>query len=64
VNNNPSKVNSVTVISYYHFKCAQVSESFTVVICITFTCYISQFPGPGAYKPNEPIDPAKKQLFP
>ncbi|XP_052075026.1 O(6)-methylguanine-induced apoptosis 2-like [Mytilus californianus] len=21
-------------------------------------------PGPGAYKPNEPIDPAKKQLFP
>lgn len=25
---------------------------------------VFQFPGPGAYKPNEPVDPAKKQLFP
>ncbi|KAL4235726.1 O(6)-methylguanine-induced apoptosis 2 [Mactra antiquata] len=23
-----------------------------------------KFPGPGAYKPGEPVDPAKKQLFP
>ncbi|XP_052774766.1 O(6)-methylguanine-induced apoptosis 2-like isoform X1 [Mya arenaria] len=42
---------------------------------IPFSCFKStskrqmateppNFPGPGAYKPNEPVDPAKKQLFP
>ena len=23
-----------------------------------------QYPGPGTYGPGEPVDPAKKQLFP